>query len=120
MNNSINTELKQHLILYIEAAYSDDDDDFDDLHSLAYNQDYYIIGYYQAKEWLKSHDIDAFDAIAYVIEHTAEFGSCYLTPDDFNSERIVNLIVYYTGYDVIPNVDLSNTSKKELLALLNA
>jgi len=120
MNNSINTELKQHLIGYITDAYNDDDDDFDDLHHLAFNEDYYIIGYYQAKEWLQSHDVDAFEAIAYVVEReVTDLGSCYLRPDDFNSERIVNLLVYYAGYDVIPNIDLSNTSKKELLALLN-
>lgn len=120
MNKSINAELKQHLIEYITENYNDDDDDFEGLHHMAFNNDYYIIGYYKAKEWLKSHDIDAFEAIAYVVtQEISELGSCYLKPEDFNSERIVNFLVYFAGYDAIPNVDLSNTSKKELLSLLN-
>ena len=121
MNNSINEELKQHLINVITDQYSDDETDFDDLHHLAFNEDYYIIGYYQAKEWLKSHTVDAFEAIAYVVQkETQELGSCYFSHDDFNSERIVNLLVYFAGYEVIPSCDLSNITKDELLNLLKS
>lgn len=120
MNESILKELKKYLIATVKDIYSDDDTDFDDLHHNAFNEDHYIIGYYQANQWLKKHDVDAFDAIAYVVEQEqAHFGAIDWTPMDINSERIVNLLVYFAGYDVMPSCDLSNTSKKELLTLLN-
>lgn len=119
MNNSINQELKQYLIDFIN--YCDDQrTDWDDLHNEAFNEDYYIIGYYQASEWLKSHDVDAFEAIAYVIQKENDhFGESNLRADDINSERIVNLLVYFAAFEVIPNVDLSNITKQELIEVLS-
>jgi Trk K+ transport system NAD-binding subunit len=119
MKQSILTELKQHLIATVKDIYSEDDTDFSELHNKAFNEDYYIIGYYQASEWLKQHEVDAFDAIAYVAKKdTEEFGSCYLTHEDFNSERIVNLLAYHAGYEVMPSCNLENITKEELLTLL--
>jgi hypothetical protein len=120
MNDSINAELKQHLINVITDQYNDDDDDFDDLHHVAFNEDHYIIGYYQASEWLKSHNVDSFEAIAYVIEsENNHFGESNLKPSDINSESIVNLLVYFAGFDVMPNCYLGNITKKDLLKVLN-
>lgn len=119
MKQTIKQELKQHLI---ETVLNTDDDrtDYVDLHHEAFNEDYYIIGYYQAKEWLKAHDVDPFEAIAYVIEQeNNHFGESNLKPKDINSEKIVNLLVYFAGNDVMPNCDLSDISKLDLLALLN-
>lgn len=119
MNQSILTELKQHLITHVNEAYNDDDTNFEGLHHTAFNEDYYIIGYYQAKQWLNQHDVDIFKAIAYVIkQENNHFGESYLKPDDINSERIVNLLVYFAGFDVMPSVDLENITKAELLAKL--
>lgn len=117
---TIKTELLQHLIDYVEQC-DDTRTDWDDLHHEAFNEDYYIIGNHDANEWLKSHDVDAFEAIAYVIEQeNNHFGECHLKPSDINSERIVNLLVYFIGYDVIPSCDLSNITKSELLAELES
>jgi hypothetical protein len=119
MNQSIKQELKQHLI---ETVLNTDNDrtDYDDIHFEAFNEAYYIIGYYQASEWLKAHNVDPFKAIAYVIEQeNNHFGESNLKPDDINSEKIVNLLVYFAGFDVMPNCDLSNITKNDLLALLN-
>jgi hypothetical protein len=121
MNQSILKELKRYLIATVKDLYSVDDTDFSELHHKAFNEDYYIIGYYQASQWLKKHDdTDAFEAIAYVVKKdTEEFGSCYLTHEDFNSERIVNLLVYHAGCEVMPSCELENITKDELLTLLN-
>lgn len=120
MNNTIKTELRYNLIEYIKQC-DDDRTDFDELHHEVFNEDYYIIGYYQASQWLKSHGVDAFEAIAYVIEQEQEhFGESNLKPSDINSERIVNLLVYFAAYDVMPDCDLSNTSKTEILELLES
>jgi hypothetical protein len=119
MKQSILTELKQHLIETVKDIYSDDDTDFSELHHKAFNEDYYIIGYYQANAWLKQHDVDAFDAIAYVMEQEQQhFGESNLKSSDINSERIVNLLVYFAGEEVIPSCNLENITKEELLTLL--
>ena len=120
MNNSIKQELLAHLIETVENS-DDSNTNFEDLHHEAFNEDYYIIGYYQASQWLKSHDVDAFEAIAYVIEQELNYlGESNLSPADINSEKIVNLLVYFAGFDVMPNCDLSDISKSELLSLLKS
>jgi hypothetical protein len=119
MNQSIKQELRNNLIEYVKQC--DEDHSFDDLHHEVFNEDYYIIGYYQANEWLTSHSVSAFEAIAYVIEQEENhFGESSLTASDMNSERIVNLLVYFAAFDVMPDCDLSNTSKTELLELLES
>jgi hypothetical protein len=118
MNNSIKQELLYNLIETVKDI-DDDTTDFEDLHYLAFNQDYYIIGYYQASEWLKEHNVDPFEAIAYVIEQeNNHFGECTLKPEDINSERIVNLLVYFAAFEVMPSCNLSNITKNELLDIL--
>lgn len=100
MNNSIMQELNQH----VEDLIADgviNTDNIEDAHHIAFNQDYYIIGYYQAKQWLDSHGVDAWEAIAYVVEqHMQHFGEVYLKPEDINEEHIVNLLVFFAGYDI--------------------
>jgi hypothetical protein len=119
MNQSILTELKQHLISTVIDCYNDDDTDFSELHNKAFNEDYYIIGYYQATQWLHYHIVDAFDAIAYVMQQEKNiFGENSISFDDINSESIVNLLVYFAGNDVMPDCDLENISKIKLLNLL--
>jgi hypothetical protein len=121
MNESIKQELKYHLIQSLKDRFNDDCTNFEELHHVAFNEDYYIIGYYQASEWLKSHDVDAFEAIAYVIEQeNNHFGESNLKAEDMNSERIVNLLVYFAGLEIMPCVDLSDISKTDLLAALES
>lgn len=121
MNNSIKQELKQHLINHVKDAYHVDETNFEELHHTAFNQDYYIIGYYEASQWLKHHDVDAFEAMAYVMEKEQEhFGESSLHLTDINSERIVNLLVYFAGDDVMPAVELDNITRAELLASIEA
>jgi len=120
MNNTIKTELRYNLIEYVKHC-DEDRTDFEDLHHEVFNEDYYIIGYYQANGWLKLHDVDAFKAIAYVIEQEYNhFGESSLEPQDINAERIVNLLVYFAAFDIMPDCDLSNTSKTEILELLES
>ena len=68
-----------------------------ELHHQIFNTDYYIIGRYQAKEWLGA---DAFDCIAEIQEYeNTHFGECYT---DFSEpERVVNSYVYVKGYEII-------------------
>ena len=72
----------------------------DDWHFHLFNEDYYIIGYYNASEWLKRHNIDAFEAISTCIEYENDnFGEVLKTYD--NSEVTVNMLVYILGEEWI-------------------
>ena len=116
----LNTKLKNELITHIidHVNYCDDDHDFSELHYECFNQDYYIIGYYQANEWLKKHDIDAFEAIEYVQDYEKSvFGE---VTTKINSESIVNMLVYILGEELINqlDIDLDTCNKSELLAAI--
>ena len=105
MNKSIMEELTAHVRDLIQDG-AINSDNIEDGHYIAFNEDYYIIGYYQADQWLKEHDITPWEAIGYVIEKDQEyFGESTLLPGDFNSERIVNLIAYFAGDEIdIPTI----------------
>ena len=66
------------------------------LHDI-FNTDYYIVGRYQAKEWLGA---DAFDCIAEIQEwENMHFGESHT---DFSEpEHVVNMYVYAVGYEII-------------------
>ena len=104
MNNSINAELIDHVQSLIKDGRINQDN-IDDAHHIAFNEDYYIIGYYQAEQWLKKHDVSAWDAMDYVFEQNhLHFGSGHeVNTFDINSESIVNQLVFFSGYDI--NID---------------
>jgi hypothetical protein len=104
MKDTLKNELLNHVISTIEDQAIDT---LDDLHFKAFNEDYYIIGYYQAEQWLKQHDINPFEAIADVIEwENAAFGEVTLNPEDINAEKIVNLYVIIKGEELLSEYDL--------------
>ena len=115
ISNSLKDELISHIIDTIENQNLTT---FDELHHLAFNEDYYIIGYFQASEWLKRHDIDAFEAIAAVLEwEESNLGEITIKASDINSETIVNKLVYSLGEDVLSEFDL-DADKDELIESL--
>ena len=91
----------------IEEIYDYDKDkvstelpDLYDLHHEIFNTDYYIIGRYQAKQWLGA---DAFDCIAEIQEYeNNHFGS--VTTDLSEPERVVNMYVYIIGEEILEDV----------------
>jgi hypothetical protein len=104
MNTSLRNELLNHVI---DTIKDQDITDLDELHYHAFNEDYYIIGYYQAEQWLKRHDISPFEAIVDVIEWEDQvFGESHLKPEDINAEKIVNLYVYIKGEELLSEFDL--------------
>ena len=71
-----------------------------DLHHEIFNTDYYIIGRYQAKQWLGS---DAFDCIYEIQEYeNNNFGQ--VTTDVSEPERVVNMYVYIIGEEILEDV----------------
>ena len=84
------------------------------LHNEIYNQDYFIIGYYDSEQWLIKN-IGIFAAIEEVKEYEINnFG--ILTTDISSSEKVVNMLVYIAGEEVL---SMSDTLKDNWDTKLN-
>ena len=75
-------------------------------HFNLFNEDYYMIGYYNASEWLKTHEIDAFEAIDIVRDYEMENLGEFTT--EINSEKIVNMLVYIYGEELCNELEIPN------------
>ena len=69
----------------------------DDLHHHAFNQDYYIIGTYQAKKWLGDM---AFDVINFIKEYE-QFHFGEVTTDFSDPEKVVSMYTYIIGEEIV-------------------
>tara|TARA_R110002020_G_scaffold283158_1_gene498882 strand:+ start:10434 stop:10787 length:354 start_codon:yes stop_codon:yes gene_type:complete len=98
MKNTVRKELLE----YIEDSIKDEvitNDNVDDWHYYLFNQDYYIIGYYNAEEWFKQHNISVWEAIQKTQEYEMDmFGKVELHP---NSENTANLYTYICGEELL-------------------
>ena len=66
-------------------------------HFTMFNEDYYMIGYWNCEQWLKTHNIGVFNAIEFVQDMEQEqYGESYAKLD--NSETLVNNLVYWVGW----------------------
>ncbi len=102
MKNTIKEELTEYINDYCKgiSKWSKNDD----LHFHLFNEDYYIIGYYQAEEWLDSHEISVFEALETIREYEDfHFGECkHYT----NAEETVNMLVYIYGEELLSEMEL--------------
>jgi hypothetical protein len=70
-----------------------------DLHNDLFNSDYYIIGRYQAEQWLIANT-GVFNAIGIIHEYeNMQFGE--VSTDLSEPERVCNMIVYIAGEEVL-------------------
>lgn len=101
MLNSVKQELTQHIQdLIIDEVLTLDN--VDDWHFHAFNEDYYIIGYYQAEQWLKNHDIGVFEALETVHDYEKEnFGETGAYTD---AEKLVNMYIYVLGGELLSEI----------------
>ena len=98
MNYKYN-EIKEYFNDYIKENDSalNDNDFIDELHHHVFNTDYYIIGTYEATQWLGN---ETFNIINFIKEYENDnFGEVYT---DFSSpENIVNMYVYIIGESIV-------------------
>ena len=98
-------EIKDELYSHateVAKTYGKDLDEWteDELHHAAFNEDYYIIGYHKASQWLKKYGIPGFEAVCFVQRWEREhFGEAR---EYDNLEATVNMIAYILGYEVVP------------------
>ena len=101
LSNEAYCELVQHAIDYLNdinpSCYGCD------LHNEIFNSDYYIIGRYQAEQWLVKHIgvFNAIDEIKYYEENN--FGE--VNTDLSESEKVVNMLVYIIGEEILGESD---------------
>lgn len=95
MKDSIRDEFKQRAIDYVNDGILTEENK-DEWHFYLFNEDYYIIGYRRAENWLTLHDISPFEAIGIVKDYQEEnFGETDL--DYSSSESVVNMLAYILG-----------------------
>mgnify|MGYP003642951309 FL=1 len=76
----------------------------EDLHHELFNTDYYIVGTYQAKQWLGDY---AFDAIETIREYEQDnFGE--VNTDFSDPEKVVNMYAYIAGEHFMQEMGLTN------------
>tara|TARA_R100001443_G_C3223019_1_gene146456 strand:+ start:81 stop:449 length:369 start_codon:yes stop_codon:yes gene_type:complete len=96
--------IKQELEEYIEENLNRFDEyeaEAEEIHFSLFNEDYYIIGYYQAEQWLKKHNVSVFEGIEFVQDYERDnFGDDAVRNYD-NAETLVNMIVYIIGEELI-------------------
>ena len=102
-SSEIKKELACEMIDYIEN-YGIQDMYLCDIANELYNTDYYIIGIYQAKEWLKKYFDDMLETIEYWEDETGETYGQMIT----DVEKLATLVAYtvvdnllYEAYDYI-------------------
>jgi hypothetical protein len=78
----------------------------DDLHNEIFNTDYFIIGYYQAEQFLRK--VGVFKAIEVIKEYEEDnFGE--VNTDLTEPEHVCNMYVYIIGEKILNNIEtLSN------------
>ena len=114
MKYTVKKELISHIIDKINDGILTNENK-DEWHFYCFNEDYYIIGYYNASKWLKKHDIGEFEAAGICQEYEIDnFGENYTIYD--NSEKAVNMLAYIYGEELLYSLDANNIKelKREL------
>jgi hypothetical protein len=118
MKRSIEKELVNYIIDLINDNVLNNNN-INDWHYHAFNEDYYIIGYYNASQWLKKHGLDEFEAVGICQQYEIDnFGENHTIYD--NSEKVVNMLVYIYGEELIYSKDFKTVKqlKKSIKELI--
>lgn len=114
---NLTNEVKKELACQIISTVQENNLEglyIDELQQLAFNQDYYIIGYYKAEKWLVDN-YGVFEAIETIQEYEKlHFGE--VNTDLGNSEKVCNMLTYILGEEIIQdlNIEGEKFTKKEL------
>ena len=117
MNTSIKTELAEHIIDRINDEVLTNENK-DEWHYYAFNEDYYIIGYFNASEWLKKHDLGEFESAGICQQYEKDnFGESRVYD---NSEQVVNMLAYIYGEELLNETDADTIEelKEEMQSII--
>ena len=101
MTKTITEELYQHTIDILKEMKAWEQEHYAcDLHHHIFNEDMYIIGNYNARQWIKKHDLDVFTMIDKVVQYEKyNFGE--VSTDTSSPEKVVNMFVYIEGEEIL-------------------
>ena len=100
--NKQTESVTQHAVDYIDdllkhSPYEDIDIEACELHQLIFNEDYFIIGTWQAKQWLGN---EVFEAIEKIKEYEQDnFGQ--VSSDFSDAEKVANMLAYILGEELL-------------------
>ena len=101
---------KQDVKEYIIDQLASDvglDQHISDLHHYLLNEDYFIIGYWKAEQWLKKDEGSVFEAIETIREYEeSNFGQ--VSTDFSSSENVANMLAYILGEQILYSNDTYN------------
>ena len=93
--------LKQDVKDYLVQQLQDDvglDNDINNLHHYLINEDYFIIGYYQARKWLEKESV--FESIEKIKDYEkSNFGE--VTTDFSDEEQTANMLAYVLADEIL-------------------
>jgi hypothetical protein len=99
-------DVKDYIIDQLESDVGLDQH-ISDLHHYLLNEDYFIIGYYQAEQWLKKDNGSIFEAIETIREYEqSNFGQ--VSTDLSSSENVANMLAYILGEEILFNNNTYN------------
>jgi hypothetical protein len=102
-------EIAEYILDNIEDY---EDTEREELHHNLFNTDYYIIGTHKAKVWLNGYD--TFHCIGYIREYEQNnFGE--INTDLADPEKIVNMLVYIIGEEILYDIESLQDSNSNLL-----
>ena len=91
-------EIKEHFNDFIEEQGKEwIEENIDDLHHHAFNNDYYIIGRYQATKWLGEEVFNIINLIKEWEQSNLEEG----WTDFSEPKRVVNMYTYIIGEEIV-------------------
>lgn len=88
-----------------------------ELHNRCFNEDYFIIGYYQANKFIEENFNSTFEAIDIVKEYEEDNFGYFNTPID--SESIANMLAYIIGEELVFSIDEDFSIKNVINNLKN-
>ena len=116
----IDNEIVEHAIAGVENLQEGFPKD--EIHNVLFNEDYFIIGYYNAEQFLTKSNGSVFRAIETVRDYELDhFGKVFT--DFSNSEQVANMYAYVKGEELLyscktlQNID-GNITDEELTELL--
>ena len=103
---NLSKETKQEIASLILDAINDgrlNDTYVCEIHNEVFNTDYFIIGYYDAEQWL-INNYGVFAAIEKISEYEKDTFGEILT-DSGSSEKVCNMLVYILGEEILSEVE---------------
>ena len=105
-------EIKETILITLKEI-NDEFINTSELHNRAFNEDYFLVGYYNCEEWLKNN-IGIFNAISMIKNYESVlYGE--VSTDLTNSESVLNMLAYILGGELISEIfDESLTIKENI------